>query len=417
MGSELEENRDGVNLALCVFSCIVFFVTFLLVQHNMEIELTYSDFMGHKYFISIQTVYGVNLYHDLVSLTYKLFKRPLEQCMIFVTVFFQALYLAIIYFIINRELRDKYSNSVILFFVSTIVLGAAPVKFWVSMFYIGNMGMNTWHNPTSYAVKPFMVLCFYAYYRGLMFCESDKFSRTSRKFIIHWCILAFSGYFLMYSKVSGAQGLYPAILIYSFLWLACKDSKGKCFSRYRFLYILKFATAFIPSILLFIRINFNVSQTSQFVFSGFRLDTASLKGVLYALLFPLYVILISRKKVLENKMLIVSLISYTVSFIVFMCFREFRGEIDVTSHGNLGWALHYSLIIVMISSIIEFSKFQNYIKNEIGASSSWGGVLITANRQLFRDLKINFGYFLISYYLISGIVYILLILHRDTFYF
>ena len=395
-----------------------------------------SDFFYHVNkaveFVSAGKISFLNLFQDMVAITIMLFHCSAKFSAMLVTLTLEIGYVIALHYWLCKKIPPSSSGEFKFLYLLIMVLGANLTYFPQFRFYqYGVSGLNTWHNPTSYAVKPFVVTSFFLFVQMLDYAEKDKplrqvsfMRRTYDGFNLTGIFLAISLYFMVYGKISGLAAWGPVVIVYTIIWWI-KSS----FSKERFNQCLVIAAAFVPagiqSIIHFIYY-FPVDGSGRsIVFSGFTNITIDLLAKqLWAISFSLFIIVLRRKTVIHNKYIVISFFTYIVAFIERYMFDIVLANGSISQSGDNGWAAHYARIILLLSCLIEFSY---YLKETYEGDNQAENNIKLDKKVLRKQLsgRINFskgkpiicyiGSAWASLYLVSGLTYILLIFLRRAY--
>ena len=395
-----------INSGICITAAIVAFSAVMMLQR--------SDFGPHIRTSITRAETGVglfrNLFQDLVAFAINSFHADPKLLAAFVTGFLELLFVAAVIFVLSKWLPQNRSKVMHVLSVCCVVFASAPYYFVEGTFYRGISGINTWHNPTSFAVKPFIVLSFFlivvliehmstAAANGAI--ATDK---ASKKHILLLLIaLTVALYLMTYGKISGLTVIAPATMVFVFCWWM----KSK-FSITRLRFSLLIAATFIPALILFFSLllfrYFPSGGASQAVFNGganllSSSGTTILLRTVWILMLPIFITLTRIKSILHNKGFVLAWLTYFFAFVVRNMFEETGPR---SSHGNNSWGRHYALVLLLIVSVTEINKMWHDLK--------------TAETRSAKDTAVFvISIILMLFYLISGLLYIINFLYNGNY--
>ncbi len=259
------------------------------------------------------------------------------------TASFNALTAIVILWILERYF-DRDMRSFTLMTVVTLVcmmVGPLYLRFYNPHYYLGQGSPNIWHNPTTLAVRPFMLLIVVWTVDYWNFDEKETVSlagRQIKKVNAYELLLAVTllvstlmkpSFLMVYCPVCAVVILYRLV-----------KSRGRLFGKLvlRNLY-------FLPSLFVFlwqyIRIfifggALNSSPGVEIAF--LRVARIFAPSVIVSLIlkmaFPILVILIWRKKIFQDPLFRVVFLQALVGLFISWTFAETGGRAE---HGNFGW--------------------------------------------------------------------------------
>lgn len=273
----------------------------------------------------------------------------LHDVMIWVQIVCFLLILELTHQVMKFYLKDKYSYFTLLIIATTLmfVISIYTPGFYKLLYY-GKYSPNTWHNPTTFLIKPIAICCFMGMYLYIKEYELTK----NKLFLIVLSALFTLG---IWAKPSFAITYYPAL----FLFVVIYHTK-----EYK-LY-LKIFLILLPSLILlaFQYINTyyaaldNTSDLKDNIiltFFGFtRLWTKHVFiSLLLAIAFPLSVIILDFKNAVKNRLLIFTWLFTLIGYLQV----SFLAEKIKFKEGAFVSGYNYSLFFLFIFSMIHFLNF------------------------------------------------------------
>ena len=396
MGKRDRKQFPFINTAVCAVAAISAYLAVLL--------LTHSDYKSHIKAairkIDGESSFFVNLYQYLVAFGIKFFQGEPVIVAAVVNGTLEVLYVAALSFILSKWLPSERPWYLRLLSICCVVFSSAPFFVFQGVFYRGISGINTWHNPTSYAIKPFIVMSFFLivvlFDRASAAKEVEEVlpQKVFRKDgVVLFLALMASLYMMTYGKISGLAVLAPATLVMAVFWWG----KSK-WSAKRLIFCLKVAAMFIPALILFslhYSMYFPDGGEAKAVYVGFsRLFSDETPMILlrtvWILMLPLFITLTRIRSIVRNKGFVLAWLVYIFAFFEHYMFQEIGPR---EGHGNTSWGRHYALVLLLVMSIVEINK-------------DWHERKITS--------RIGFAIMLV--YTISGLVFLLLLLTKGDYY-
>jgi len=369
--SPFSDAKIGYAIFYAALIYAVLRLTFLLTSH----KISYYDFSFYQ--SSAERAWGAerglmgfrfqNLFVDVTVLFLYIFNKGSTAVMAATLVLELGFVLALHYWLHKTMPKDS-PRGMKLFILMAGTLGANLTYFAQFKLYRSVGGMNTWHNPTSYGVKPWVIVSFFLFVQMLEYAERDKASRGQiflgkRRdgFWLSSVFFALALVMMAWGKISGLQGFVPAAVLYVFLWWASSR-----FSIARLRQCLTFALPFLPSVAYFAYRYFvyfpsdtaGQGAGSRTVFMGFDgVHWERIPIFLWAMSFPIFVTLLRVKTLPKDKRLGISWLTYMFCFFERDMFVILGKSGKVNTDGNTGWGVHYAALILFISSLLSFNQF------------------------------------------------------------
>ena len=399
-----------INVLICAVATAAAVLAVLRLQR--------SDFGEHFNFALNKAERGdgafLNLFHDVFNLVNSFADRTVDTELLALAAgvagFFELLLAIGVLFTLSKWLSKDKPKLLYLLSAACVLLSSAPFFFYTGTFYTGIGGINTWHNPTSFAVKPFIILSFFLIVTLFEYASSsDKGNRIvtgvdSRKLVRLFICLAACLFFMTYGKISGLAILAPATMVFAVCWWA----KSK-FSISRFKFCLLIAAAFIPALVQFFKryfVYFPAESESQTVFIGFdRLLSPEVGIILFRnawiLMLPIFIILIRRKQLVFKKGFFIAGMAYLAAFVQSYMFRELGPR---QGDGNESWGRHYAAMLLLLMCATEVGRMWSELKSSEARGKKDIAIFIVC-----------IG--LMLFYVVSGAIYLLTLLKIRTYYF
>lgn len=328
-------------IAPVLMFCITFYIYYLqasvpdggdIVKH-MSVSMSLSD---------VLRISDCG-WHFVCWLLYATLPIPIDVAASAATACFNAMTAVIVIWLIDQYFDHCFRSAVYptLVALAGLLVGPCYLRFYNPRYYLGQGSPNIWHNPTSTAVRPFMLLVGILTIRYWE-CGRDEtvelFGKQRKKKVvcsIGLMILLFistvvkPSFLMVYCPVCGIMALIRLI-----------KGKGR-----NFLTLVAEHLYFIPSLLLFLW-----QYIKIFVFGG-ALDTSGgieiaffkvarlyAPSVVFSLIlkmaFPFLVILIWRKLVFHDRLFQLVFCQFLMGLAITWTFAETGTR---AKHGNFGW--------------------------------------------------------------------------------
>ena len=249
-----------------------------------------------------------------------------------------------VYKVLWINLRDKYSENVVLLSTAFLLLVIAiyiPGFSW--NMYLGQGNPNMVNSPTLTATKPFMLL-------SILFFINLLTSKTSKDILRNSCILSITLLISVFMKPCFAYVFIPAMAIY-LLWKQTRNIK---------LYIYSICII-APAIIVIMWQAYNMllgsgpgySTTVEInPFYVWRTVSPNIPiSILLATAFPVVVFLLRPKNAIRNTGLVISWLMVIIGILEYALLME--GEPKTFSY-NWMWGYNLALLPLFIFSAIEF---------------------------------------------------------------
>lgn len=353
-------------------SSIIFLVTLIILFISQGKGIYSSDLNAHIRFVVVDGNSTYSLFHLVVSFANKtsiiisnLIAVKKETFMVTIVAIFLSGVCTLTAFIVRVYFTKKYLNKTSQFKIDLIVTSLfilAPI--WIPVriqnltsgnSYLGQGTPNIWHNPTAIVCRLFAFPTFYFLLKSF---NNYKENKAYGKELIF--IMIFSSV-CMYSKPSFLVALIPAYGL--FLLYVLIKSKMESFK-----FSIKTAIAFIPSVMICLyQYIYLFDDTNRTVFKlGGEWSVFSpniIVSILLGLAFPIYVIIIYNKRIINNSKLLIILITQIISGIQFFIFMEVGIR---ANNGNFSWGYCLSMsVLFCVTAEVFFlqNNFKGYKKN------------------------------------------------------
>lgn len=364
----LNQVEKTFNLEMLIIYFVVFLLTFRVTGHladtkvhtSWAAQIEFSNFMQ-----SIQVI-SYPIWHICVALSTRLLAVPAIEAARFMNAVFTIFTMIIIRWTLemfvdsNISQRIKNYITLALTFVSAICIPLYNNR----KIYLGQGSINPWHNPTYMSVKPFAIICFLMFISLYKIDTEEKIKILTKDFNKQNIIFVVFSVFVListFAKPSFLQVFLPSVIV--FLIIELISSKGRIFS-----FCLKSALAFIPVELILIHqyiVVFGSQATTdnKVEFSFFEIwkhysSNIPLSIILF-FAFPIYVLIIFRKKIFEDKEILIAIIMVLVGTIQFSLLAESGSR---RWDMNFIWGYMLAGLILWIVTTIKF--LQIYIKEK-----------------------------------------------------
>lgn len=225
--------------------------------------------------------------------------------------------------------------------VALVFVFSLPVNFNLSQYYLGQFPANVWHNSTTIAVMPFVVLAFHAAYRYLKSPEATTFF-----WLGFWSLLV---YFIKPS-------ILPIFVVTLPGFALLKHSFGKVFRNAGVYALVMVVLLLWP--MLFVSGGSNGKNAGGGLAVGLfevwsLYSNTYLLSLLASLLFPLSVIAVYFKHAKSDFLLQLAWVAWFIAFAMFAILYE-TGEF--MKAGNLGWQVIMASYLLFLASLTFFNK-------------------------------------------------------------
>lgn len=301
-------------------------------------------------------------WHFVCWLFYVCLPIPIEEAASLATASFNAFTAVLVIWIIDRYYGKNMKRVVFPTVITLVSLLVGPLylRFYNPNYYLGQGSPNIWHNPTSVAVRPFM-LWVTVLTMDYWSCDKEERvsvgKRTMKKttayelglgVLLFISTLVKPSFLMVYCPVCGIVILYRLI-----------KRKGKGFWE-----LVKQNLYFLPSLAVFLW-----QYIKIFIFGGatgsnagieiafFKVARLYAPSVLFSLIlkmaFPILVIVIWRKKIFKDKLFQMVFGMALMGLAITWTLAETG---DRAKHGNFGWSNILASSFLWIFCVIFYAR-------------------------------------------------------------
>lgn len=286
----------------------------------------------------------------IYSLCYWLsIKISLLNVMILLETFLVVLIVEIIYKILKFYLENKYSEPILLLIaVSLIFITSIYAPFFNKLLYLGQWSPNTWHNPTTFIIKPIAICCMFGIY---LFIQEHKFTKNKIFIVLLSAIFTLS----IWAKPSFAISFYPALFIFLLVFHAKK------YKLYLNIFLI-----LLPSVIFlviqylrtyYVQIENTTDLKDNIIFTFFgvtRLYTSNIFiSLILAIAFPLSILIMDFKNVRKNHILILAWLNIIIAYLQ----SSFLAEKFKFNQAAFVFGYNLALFFLFIFSFIHFLDY------------------------------------------------------------
>jgi len=263
-----------------------------------------------------------------------------------------------------------------------------------TLYYLGQLFSGVWHNPTSQPLKVFVIINFFLFIYMLENREQlgqqsasrprIKLKKLDLYFILFSLLLLLSGVF----KSNLNTFFIPSLFIY-----CCIDVITTRFKSFWFCF--KTGLAVIPSCILILIQSTILEElaTTTVIFAPMlvwnHFSPYPFLSIIISLPFPIFTCIIGFKKIIANKMMLLSAIMLVVSILIFILFAFDPG----TFYPDFGWGMMVCTLLIFVTSFIFFTNeiIEIDIKKTRAKVIVITGVLLLTAQFLFGSLYYYLG--------------------------
>jgi hypothetical protein len=354
----LQQKIKGVNLVILFTSFIIFFGYYLLLLFRH----TSSDIQAHaqiaySYAVNNDKLFPNFLYFFLVAL----FAGFSKNIYLYYGASVVLISLALSFkFLLSQYYLSKYSlpgyNKAAYLFpaVAIMFVFALPgVNFFqINEYYLGQLPPNVWHNSTVIFLMPFSILLFFKSYSFLF---TDGANKKQEQWQIFFLIIINA-----LIKPSFLFTLIPSVVFF-FVWMNIFSITGKKQLRSLLPFIAGLLFIAVEYYLIFVRghVSNVVSshQKASVVIEPFVVWSNYSPNMLIAFLtscfFPLLYIVVSKGRVLKNRMVQFAVVNYVAAISIWILFAE---EGARKFDANFCWQVVVAAFLLFFSLLIHFNN-------------------------------------------------------------
>ena len=347
-------------------------------------------------------------WHFVCWLFYACLPISIQAAASMATALFNAASAVLVIWLLERYLKGRPAGAWLSGTAAVIALTAGPLylRFYNSSYYLGQGSPNPWHNPTSTAVRPFMILItiLTADYWALDKTAAVRMGkRAVKKTTLYQLALMVLLFLSTITKPSFLMVYLPACGLIALARLIA--GKGK-----NFVSLLIQHLYFIPSLLVFLWQYLKIyilggGVASQAGETGIAIDFFKVAGmyapsVLFSLIlkmaFPFLVILLWRKVIFKDRLFQLTFLQFIMGLLITWTFVETGKR---ASHGNFGWGNILASSMLWIFCVVFYVRELTQNREAIGKSVG---------------LKIKFGVpgAVLLWHFLAGAAYYWQVLHN-----
>ncbi len=345
---------------------VIFIISFMMFYKEALLPGK-SDMLAHmKSAASFDLVMGLthNGWHFVCWLFYACLPISLEVAAGLSTAVFNTLTAVLVIWLIERYFKDISSHvpAATVTAIISLIVGPLYLRFYNSRYYMGQGTPNVWHNPTTVACRPFMILITVLTVEYWS-CDREEHVAVGRRSLkkttaYQWGLMLLllistiikPSYLMVYLPVCGLRGLY-----------LLGKGRGK-----NIISLICQHLYFIPSLLVFLwqyikiyllgGISGNVGESGIEIafFKVARLYASSVTvSLILKMAFPFLVILIWRKVLFKDKLFQLVFAQFVSGLLITWTFAETGKR---AKHGNFGWGNMLAASLFWIFCVIFFVK-------------------------------------------------------------
>ena len=388
----LKNRKAGIEPAKLFIYTLIFYLTFMVTASLMSRG---GDLAVHG-LIAVENVSLRNpflifqrisypVWHILTNIFYRLFGDVIYAAA-FVTAGFNLFTTIVIYNILKRYLKEKFSANTI---CAITFLLSFVTAIWLPWFsphiYLGPASPTLWHNPTSNAVKGLSILFFFLYMD--IYAEKDL-NGKNRMTLRQMAFMTGLMFLSTLLKSSFIVLFIPSAFILLLIDLIRSKGKNIVFCLQTALVCIP---ALVPTLHQYIYSYSADTKRGGLAFSFMAVASSRTTNVPLTLMlpymFPALVYLLQYKDIYKNKRLFFALIMVIVSTVYYLFFAEANNPLN----NELGWPRALAMIIIWVVTAIEFfNTYHQSRHTEVRAS---------------RKNMISVGFVLMFMHFFTGVIY------------
>ena len=384
-------NRNRIAVWIASAACI-FLLTYRLSLKESLLPFS-SDMVTHiKYSLSLDHVLKLTHFgwHFVCWAIFACLPIDITQAAAAATALFNVfsglLVLCFIERIVKPDYKKGLGTGIWVFALGTICLTVGPLylRFFNMRYYLGQGTPNPWHNPTSIAVRPFLLALCLMIEDYWLINKGDKvllFGKEFSKALVYQIVMGALLAAGTLCKPSILMVYFPACALIAFVRLI--KGKGR-----NFIPLIVEHLYFLPSLLIILWqfISIYISGTDKYLnsstividfFYTARLHTSSVAvSLILRMAFPFLVILIWRKELFKKPIFRLIFLQYLIGLATTWTFRETGRR---ANHGNFGWGNILACSVVWIYTVCFFaSKIKenpSWYRIDLGGKGKWKIIL------------------------------------------
>lgn len=374
-------------IALYTIAPIIIFILSYMMFYKEACLPNKSDMLTHmKYAMSFDRVMSLthNGWHFVCWLFYACLPITIEAAAGLSTAAFNTLTAILTIWLIDKYFKDQLPGITIptVTTVAALLVGPLYLRFYNARYYLGQGSPNIWHNPTTVAARPFMILITVL---TVEFWACDKEERVSfgklcmKKTTAYQWIMMLLLLFSTMIKPSYLMVYLPVCGIVALVKLFMEKWRN-------FIPLVLEHLYFIPAMIVFlwqyIKIyllggpsgNVGESGIAIAFFKVARLYAPSVTVSLFLkMAFPILVVILWRKVIFKHKLFPLVFAQFLSGLVITWTFTETGKR---AKHGNFGWgnmlAASYLWIFCLIFYVRELVKEKDKIKEDTTLKVKYG---------------------------------------------
>ena len=399
-------NRNRAAVWIAAAACI-YLMTYRLSLKESLLPFS-SDMVTHiKYAVSLDHVLKLTHFgwHFVCWALFACLPIDITEAAAAATALFNVLSGLLTLCFIERIVKPDYKKGlwpgagVFALCVVCLTVGPLYLRFFNMRYYLGQGTPNPWHNPTSIAVRPFLLALCLLIEDYWMIEKGEKiylFGKERNKAFIYQIVMGILLAAGTLVKPSILMVYFPACAVIALAKLI--KGRGR-----NFFTLLVQHLYFLPAlfIILWQFISIYISGTDKYLnsstividfFYTARLHTSSfVVSLLLRMAFPFLVIVIWRKEIFKQPLFRLIMIQYLIGLATTWTFRETGRR---ANHGNFGWGNILACSIVWIYTICFFIS-------KIKEDPSWYRI----NDGIVKRLKYLLPLLLLAWHAVAGLCY------------
>ena len=358
-----------------VAPAIIFMITYYVVYLQASVPDN-GDIVKHmRKALSLDQVLSISDcgWHFVCWLFHVCLPFRIEVAASVATASFNAL-TAIVVLWIQERYFDRTTQSVPLMTAVTLVcllVGPLYLRFYNPNYYLGQGSPNVWHNPTTLAVRPFMLLIGVKTLDYWDCGEEETVTLAGRpvKKTLALELLLTAALFVSTLMKPSFLMVYCPVCAVVILYRLVK-SRGRLFGKLvlQNLYFLPSLTLFLWQYIKIFIFGGSGSGDSGIEIAFFKVARLHAPSVAVSLLlkmaFPFLVILIWRKKIFKDKLFQLVFAQALVGLAITWTFAETGRRL---THGNFGWGNILASSFLWIFCVIFYARELSAQKGEFAA--------------------------------------------------
>ena len=377
----METREKKSKIALYTVAPVLIFIITCVMFYKQTMLPKNSDVVAHmNHALSLDMVLEVTHcgWHFVCWLFYACLPISIGAAASICTGVFNAVSAILVIWLAQRYLNGRKNSAWlagVAAFVS-LVVGPLYLRFYNSSYYLGQGTPNPWHNPTSTAVRPFMILItiltvdYWSQEKDAV-CRLGK--RTIKKTTAYQLVLLVLLFLSTITKPSFLMVYLPACGIIALARLI--GGRGK-----NFVSLVVQHLYFIPSLLIFLWQYLKIyilgggvaAQAGEtgIAISFFQVAKMHAPSVLFSLIlkmaFPFLVMILWRKVIFKDKLFQLTFVQFIMGLLITWTFVETGKR---ASHGNFGWGNILASSMLWIFCIVFYVKELLQNREEISQST------------------------------------------------